>query len=52
VIKPGFRHNKAQFTKNVAEELDLMSFTVAIPSRFCCKVRLEPSKEATFRILD
>jgi len=52
VIEPGFRHDKAQFTKNVVEELDSTSSTVVIPSGFCCEVRLEPSKEATFRILD
>ncbi|PSS10592.1 hypothetical protein M430DRAFT_176518 [Amorphotheca resinae ATCC 22711] len=52
VIERGLRHDKGKHTDSVAEELDSASSTVVIPSGFHCDVRLEPSKQATFRILD
>jgi hypothetical protein len=52
VIERGFRHDKGKVTKSVAEESYSSSSTAVIPSGFHCDVRLEPSKEATFRILD
>jgi hypothetical protein len=52
VVEPGFRHKKAQYTKNFAKELDSTSSAIVIPSGFHCEVRLEPSRAATSRILD
>jgi hypothetical protein len=52
LIKQGVINNKALHTKYVAKELDSTRFTVVTPSKSCHKVRLKPSKEATFRISD
>ena len=52
VIERGFRHDKGKYIKSVAEESYSATSTAVIPSGFHCDVRLEPSKEATFRILD
>jgi len=52
IIERGFRHDKPQHTKNVTEDHVSATSTVVVPSGYCCKVRLEPSKAATFRILD
>jgi hypothetical protein len=52
VIERGFGHDRGKDTKSVAEECRSSSSTAVIPSGFHCDVRLEPSKEATFRILD
>lgn len=51
-IEPGFRHDKGQPIKHVAGELAPTRFTTVLPEKLCCEIRLEPSKEATFRIFD
>jgi hypothetical protein len=51
-MERGLRHNKGEYTESATKELESASSTVAIPSGFHYDVRLEPSKAATFRILD
>jgi hypothetical protein len=52
VIEKGFGHDNTKSTNIVTKELVSVDSTVQIPYGFSCKVRLEPSKVATFRILD
>ena len=52
VIERGLRHDKGEYAESITEEFESAGSTVAIPSGFHCDVRLEPSKAATFRILD
>jgi len=52
VIELGLRRDTGKNVDSVAEELGYANSTVAIPSGFRCSVKLEPSKQATFRILD
>ncbi|CAM6004408.1 unnamed protein product [Sphagnum balticum] len=50
-IQQGFRHNKIRCRPSVKAELNPEIGTVAIPDGFSCKVRLAPSKKATFHII-
>ena len=52
MIKLGFGHNRGKDIKSVAKESCLLSLIAVIPSGFHYNVRLKPSKEATFHILD
>lgn len=57
LIEPGFKHDNSQLTPCSEEHTDCIELRkdtpkVVIPSELCCEVRLEPSKQATFRILD
>jgi hypothetical protein len=52
LIEKGFRHNMLIPTKNSKRELHSTDYRAKVPPGFNCEVRLEPSKEATFRVFD
>lgn len=50
-IQRGFRCDKIRYTKSIARQVELDSATAVIPDGFSCKIRLGPSRDATFHII-